>query len=408
MTMKSFEQMNANGTGGALLSSSVYRGDGKRAWKQNTSGSRTYFFYDGDTLIGTSGDAANSSSLLLWGADGLIGTQTKNASNVVSSNYFLYDAQGNLAQIVNNAGLVTTVAAYTAWGEVVPKADGTKPTLGAFGYGAKFGYWRDSDSGLYLCTLRFYDPANGRFVTRDPIGFAGGSNLFGYTGNDPANATDPSGRLGVAIEIGGQTYSSPFYGMGGPDFLFDGGSADNAGSDLARGWYAGADGLNPFGDPYFDMGFYKECDLGARESFTLGGISREAMFAAATGGSSGGRSAGVRVAVGAGGSSDAMQVVRVIQRSEKVTDLIMELKSLTFQSGNEHAVVRLATGGRAVVSGGEKSIDFGNKITRLFAHTHPYHLGATGPSAADSLALKALGQRSSYLLEHGSLTKFFR
>ncbi len=58
---------NADGSGGALLNYSVYRGDGKRAWKQSASGSRTYFFYDGDTLIGTSGDAANSSSVMLWG-----------------------------------------------------------------------------------------------------------------------------------------------------------------------------------------------------------------------------------------------------------------------------------------------------------------------------------------------------
>ena len=32
------------------------------------------------------------------------------------------------------------------------------------------------------CTAgrRYYDPATGRFVTRDPIGYGGGTNLYGY------------------------------------------------------------------------------------------------------------------------------------------------------------------------------------------------------------------------------------
>ena len=38
------------------------------------------------------------------------------------------------------------------------------------GYGAKFGYLRDSESGFYLCTLRYYYPSAGRWITRDPTG----------------------------------------------------------------------------------------------------------------------------------------------------------------------------------------------------------------------------------------------
>ena len=33
----------------------------------------------------------------------------------------------------------------------------------------------------------------GRFVTRDPIGYKGGLNLYGFTGNNPVNESDPSG-----------------------------------------------------------------------------------------------------------------------------------------------------------------------------------------------------------------------
>jgi uncharacterized protein RhaS with RHS repeats len=37
------------------------------------------------------------------------------------------------------------------------------------------------------------DPATGRFLQTDPIGMAGGMNLYAYAGGDPVNRTDPSG-----------------------------------------------------------------------------------------------------------------------------------------------------------------------------------------------------------------------
>ena len=40
---------------------------------------------------------------------------------------------------------------------------------------------------------RYYDPATGRFTQEDPIGLAGGLNLYGYAGGDPVNFSDPFG-----------------------------------------------------------------------------------------------------------------------------------------------------------------------------------------------------------------------
>jgi RHS repeat-associated protein len=48
-------------------------------------------------------------------------------------------------------------------------------------------------SGLVYDRNRYYDPAAGRFTQEDPIGLAGGMNLYGYAGADPANNSDPFG-----------------------------------------------------------------------------------------------------------------------------------------------------------------------------------------------------------------------
>jgi len=40
---------------------------------------------------------------------------------------------------------------------------------------------------------RYYDPGTGRFLTRDPIGYGGGMNLYGYADGNPVNESDPSG-----------------------------------------------------------------------------------------------------------------------------------------------------------------------------------------------------------------------
>ncbi len=67
---------------------------------------------------------------------------------------------------------------------------------------------------------RYYDPQTGRFTQQDPIGLAGGLNLYGFAAGDPVNFTDPFGLspcilapqicLGVAggLVFGGAQFAS--------------------------------------------------------------------------------------------------------------------------------------------------------------------------------------------------------
>jgi len=52
----------------------------------------------------------------------------------------------------------------------------------------------DAETGLYYYRARYYDPDTGRFISKDPIGFAGGdANLYNYVLGDPVNWGDPTG-----------------------------------------------------------------------------------------------------------------------------------------------------------------------------------------------------------------------
>ena len=52
---------------------------------------------------------------------------------------------------------------------------------------------------LYHYRARYYDSLARRFVSEDPIGFAGGDiNLYGYVQNNPINLIDPDGKLTIA------------------------------------------------------------------------------------------------------------------------------------------------------------------------------------------------------------------
>jgi len=50
---------------------------------------------------------------------------------------------------------------------------------------------------------RYYLPAIGRFISRDPIGLAGGLNLYAYANDDPVDFSDPTGLCSSATYDGG-------------------------------------------------------------------------------------------------------------------------------------------------------------------------------------------------------------
>ena len=56
------------------------------------------------------------------------------------------------------------------------------------------GYHFDPETENYYVRNRYYSPALGRWITRDPIGYSSGINLYGYVGGMSAVSIDPAGE----------------------------------------------------------------------------------------------------------------------------------------------------------------------------------------------------------------------
>ena len=56
---------------------------------------------------------------------------------------------------------------------------------------------KSDQTGLMYKRNRYYDPNTGRFTQEDPLGLAGGLNLYGFADGDPVNFSDPFGLCPV-------------------------------------------------------------------------------------------------------------------------------------------------------------------------------------------------------------------
>jgi RHS repeat-associated protein len=82
---------------------------------------------------------------------------------------------------------------WPANGPVYQRAAAVEPTNGTHTWsGSLLLDGQDASGNLYRRN-RYYDPVAGRFTQEDPIGLAGGMNLYGFAGGDPVNFTDPFG-----------------------------------------------------------------------------------------------------------------------------------------------------------------------------------------------------------------------
>ena len=89
-------------------------------------------------------------------------------------------------------GAVAARYEYGPFGEPL-RASGPAARMNPFRFSTQF---TDGDTGLSYYGYRYYNPSTGRWLNRDPLGLAGGLNLYGSVGNDPVNWFDDFGMAG--------------------------------------------------------------------------------------------------------------------------------------------------------------------------------------------------------------------
>lgn len=125
-------------------------------------------------------------TILRWYAYGLGANDVLNQMNVAANTRttFIPDLQGSMIGTMDSVSGTLTKRGYLPYG-------GSASVIGTFAY---TGQRIDPETGgLHYYRARMYAPKWRRFMQVDPLGYSGGTNLYAYVGNDPLNATDPTG-----------------------------------------------------------------------------------------------------------------------------------------------------------------------------------------------------------------------
>ena len=134
--------------------------------------------------------AGNLVRAYIWAGGMLLGYIDANGALTVAHT----DEQGGIVALSRTDGTVLHTAQYGPHGENWGRT-GTNPT--PFAWLGGFGVQRmpqDTFLGdLYLTRHRLYAPAQQRFLSSDPMGLAGGLNLYAYGNGNPVAYIDPLG-----------------------------------------------------------------------------------------------------------------------------------------------------------------------------------------------------------------------
>ncbi len=147
-----------------------------------------YHWDHNDRLLFITDSLGNLKSRFIYRGLHLAALQDMNSGTF----FYHFDSLGNAVALTDKNGLVVSKYAYAPRGAY--QFTGSNSFFNPFTFVGRYGVF-EQGNGLYLMNSRLYHAGIGRFLQRDPLGLAVGSNLYVYAGNNPVGAIDPQGNL---------------------------------------------------------------------------------------------------------------------------------------------------------------------------------------------------------------------
>lgn len=207
-------QSASTGTGG-LSQSYAYDPYGRRIAKTH-NGATTHYLYDGDAIHAEYSAWSQPQALYAQGPmlDEALAKHPLSNGQFGAARHYHADAQGSVNAVTTHDAAandpIEGVAGYDPWGVARYSGGGTPPTTG-YGWQGR----EQDETGLMYFRARYYDPAAmststpvGRFISRDPLGLAGGLNPYAAFENDPVNLADPMGTTAITRGVQGLIQTS--------------------------------------------------------------------------------------------------------------------------------------------------------------------------------------------------------
>jgi RHS repeat-associated protein len=167
-------------SGPGLSASFSYDAVGRRASK-SINGSSTSYLYDGANIVQEQVGGSASANTLTGGVDTFF--SRTDASGTVTP---LRDPLGSVVALTDANGAIQTSYSYEPFGKATTSGTANSNSQ-------KYTGREDDGTGLYYYRNRYYLPSMQRFISEDPIGLAGGINLYCYVGNNPISLRDSLG-----------------------------------------------------------------------------------------------------------------------------------------------------------------------------------------------------------------------